>query len=143
MSAQEPAEGGPVNHAVLYIEDDDNNISLVEALLRRRPHIELQVAMNGRDGVQAAIDNQPGLILLDNRLPDATGSEILQQLGSMSATAAIPVVVLSSDPDELIDQLLANGAAEAVPKPFDIHLFMAMIDRYLPATRTLAGGRQR
>jgi CheY-like chemotaxis protein len=126
-----------VNHAVLYIEDDDNNISLVEALLRRRPHIELRVAMNGRDGVQAAIDNQPGLILLDNRLPDATGSEILKELGSMSATAAIPVVVLSSDPDELIDQLLANGAAEAVPKPFDIHQFMAMIDRYFPATRTL------
>jgi CheY-like chemotaxis protein len=126
-----------MNHAVLYIEDDDNNISLVEALLRRRPHIELQVAMNGRDGVQAAIDKQPGLILLDNRLPDATGSEILQELGSTSATAAIPVVVLSSDPDELIDQLLANGAAEAVPKPFDIHLFMAMIDRYLPATLTL------
>jgi CheY-like chemotaxis protein len=121
-----------VNHAVLYIEDDDNNISLVEALLRRRPHIELRVAMNGRDGVQAAIDNQPGLILLDNRLPDATGSEILKELGSMSATAAIPVVVLSSDPDELIDQLLANGAAEAVPKPFDIHQFMAIIDRYLP-----------
>jgi CheY-like chemotaxis protein len=129
-----------MNQSVLYIEDDDNNISLVEALLRRRPHIELQVAMNGRDGVQAAIDKQPGLILLDNRLPDATGSEILQELGSTSATAAIPVVVLSSDPDELIDQLLANGAAEAVPKPFDIHLFMAMIDRYFPAIGTLASG---
>ena len=142
MNAQQPAEGGPVNHAMLYIEDDDNNISLVEALLRRRPHIELQVAMNGRDGVQAAIDNRPDLILLDNRLPDATGSEILRKLTSTSATAAIPVVVLSSDVDELIDQLLANGAAEAVPKPFDIHLFMAMIDRYFPATGTLASGRR-
>jgi CheY-like chemotaxis protein len=132
MSAQEPAGGGPVNHAMLYIEDDDNNIALVEALLRRRPHIELQVAANGRDGVQAAIDKQPGLILLDNRLPDATGGEILQELASTSATAAIPVVVLSSDVDELLDQLLANGAAEAVPKPFDIHQFIAIIDRYLP-----------
>jgi CheY-like chemotaxis protein len=121
-----------VNHALLYIEDDDNNISLVKALLRRRPHIELQVAMNGRDGVDAAIDNRPGLILLDNRLPDATGSEILRELTSTSATAAIPVVVFSSDTAEVLDQLLANGAAEAVPKPFDIHQFMAMIDRYLP-----------
>ena len=121
-----------MNHALLYIEDDDNNISLVEALLKRRPHIELHVAMNGRDGVQAAIDKQPGLILLDNRLPDATGSEILRELASAPATAAIPVVVLSSDSDELIDQLLANGAAESVPKPFDIHQFMAMIDRYFP-----------
>jgi CheY-like chemotaxis protein len=121
-----------MNHAMLYIEDDDNNIALVKALLRRRPHIELQVAMNGRDGVQAAIDGQPGLILLDNRLPDATGSQVLRELASTSATAAIPVVVLSSDSGELIDELLANGAAGAVPKPFEIRQFMAIIDGYFP-----------
>ena len=121
-----------MNHAVLYIEDNENNICLVQALLRRRPHIELHVAMNGRDGVQAAIDKRPGLILLDNRLPDMTGGEILRELGSAPATAAIPVVVLSSDADEIIDELLASGATESVGKPFDIHQFMAMIDRYLP-----------
>ena len=121
-----------MNHAMLYIEDNENNIALVEALLRRRPHIELHVAMNGRDGVQAAIDKRPGLILLDNRLPDATGGEILRELTSTTATAGTPVVVLSSDPDEITDELLANGAAESVAKPFDIHQFMAIIDRYLP-----------
>ena len=117
---------------MLYIEDDESNIALVEALLKRRPHIELHLAMNGRDGFQAAIDKRPGLILLDNRLPDATGGEILRELAATTATAGIPVVVLSSDPGEIIDELLANGAAESVAKPFDIHQFMAMIDRYLP-----------
>jgi CheY-like chemotaxis protein len=141
MTAQEPAKGGPMNHAMLYIEDDANNIALVEALLKRRPHIELQVAVNGRDGVQAAIDKRPDLILLDNRLPDATGGEILEELGSASATATIPVVVLSSDTEELLDQLLANGAAESVPKPFDIHQFMAIIDRYLPDDPKIGWGK--
>ncbi len=121
-----------MNHALLYIEDDDNNISLVRALLKRRPQIDLQVAMTGRDGVRAAVDTRPALILLDNRLPDATGRDILAELASAPATAAIPVVVLSSDTDNVIAQLIAAGAAESVPKPFDIHKFMAMIDRYLP-----------
>ena len=121
-----------MNHAVLYIEDNENNICLVQALLRRRPQIELHVAMNGRDGVQAAIDKRPGLILLDNRLPDANGTEILRELASAAVTAAIPVVVLSGDSDEVIDELLAAGAADSVAKPFDIHQFIAMIDRYLP-----------
>ena len=129
---QEPADGGPPNHVMLYIEDNENNIALVETLLRRRPRIELHVAMNGRDGVQAAIDKRPGLILLDNRLPDATGGKILRELGSAAATSRIPVVVLSGDSDEIIDELLAGGAAESVAKPFDIHQFMAIIDRYLP-----------
>ena len=129
---REPAKGGLVNQAMLYIEDNESNISLVEALLRRRPQIELHVAMTGRDGIRAAIEKQPGLILLDNRLPDATGGEILHELTSAAATAAIPVVVLSSDSGEMIEELLAHGAAESVPKPFDIHQFMSVIDRYLP-----------
>ena len=129
---QEPAEGGSVNHAILYIEDNENNIALVKAVLKRRPHIELHVAMNGRDGVQAAIGKRPGLILLDNRLPDATGGEMLRELAATPATAGIPVVVLSGDSGDLIDELLAAGAAEFVGKPFDIHQFMAIIDRYLP-----------
>ena len=120
-----------MTNALLYIEDDDNNIALVESLLRRRPQIELHVATNGRDGVRAAADMRPGLILLDNGLPDATGSEILQELASASGTAAIPVVVLSGGSDEIIDELLANGAAESVPKPFNIHHFLGIVDRYL------------
>lgn len=117
---------------MLYIEDNENNISLVQALLKRRPHIELHIAMTGRDGIKAALDKQPGLILLDNRLPDATGSDILRELASAAATAAIPVVMLSSDSDEILDELLASGAAESIAKPFDIHQFIAVIDRYLP-----------
>ena len=124
-------EGAPKNHALLYIEDDEQNIALVQAMLRRRPQIELHVAMNGRDGVRAAIDIRPGLILLDNHLPDATGSEIMQELTSASATAAIPVVILTGDSDEVIDELLASGAAESVAKPFDFRQFIKVIDRYL------------
>lgn len=120
-----------MNHALLYIEDDESNIALVEAMLRRRPQIELHVAMNGRDGVRAAIDIRPGLILLDNRLPDTTGSKILQELASESATAAIPVVIFSGDSEEIIDGLLASGAAESVAKPFSPRQFIGIIDRYL------------
>ena len=121
-----------VNHAMLYIEDNESNISLVEALLKRRPSIELHIAMTGADGIKAALDKRPDLILLDNRLPDATGGEILRDLASAAATAAIPVVMLSGDSDEILDELLTSGAAESIAKPFDIHEFMAVIDRYLP-----------
>ena len=121
-----------MKHALLYIEDDENNIILIESLLKRRHRIQVHVARNGRDGVQAAIDKRPDLILLDNRLPDATGGEVLRKLAFATATAAIPVVVFSSDSGRVIDELLATGATEALGKPFDIHQFLAMIDRYLP-----------
>jgi CheY-like chemotaxis protein len=121
-----------MNHSLLYIEDNESNIILIEALLRRRPQIDLHVAMNGREGVRAAMDVQPNLILLDNRLPDASGGEILQKLASDSGTAAIPVVVLSGDSDEVIDELLTSGAAESIKKPFNLRQFMGILDRYFP-----------
>jgi CheY-like chemotaxis protein len=121
-----------VNRTVLYIEDHAATRRLVERMLfKLRPQIELHVATNARDGIKAAIDEQPALILLDNRLPDATGGEVLRQLASSGATAGIPVVVISGDSARTGDELLAIGASEFLPKPFDIDHLVTMIDRYI------------
>jgi CheY-like chemotaxis protein len=122
-----------MNHTVLYIEDNPDNIRLVDRLVKHHPQAELHTATNGRDGVQAAIDIRPALILLDNRLPDAPGRAILSQLRSSAATAGIPVVIVSGDSDgDVAKELLALGASDFLAKPFDIHQFMAIINRYLP-----------
>jgi CheY-like chemotaxis protein len=133
MSSGPDRAGQHEHRAVLYIEDRADNIRLVERLLkRRRPQTPLLVVTNGHDGVKAAVDQQPALILLDNRLPDATGGEVLHQLISCPVTAGIPVVIVSGDSGKLIaDELLANGAAAFLAKPFDIHALLNLIDHYL------------
>jgi DNA-binding response OmpR family regulator len=121
-----------VTDIVLYIEDNADNVRLVRRLISRRADTELRVAETGRDGVRAAIDERPGLILLDNRLPDATGTEVLQQLGAAEATAAIPVVIITGDSSQAAaDEFRAIGAAGFIGKPFDIHEFLTLIDRHL------------
>ena len=69
-----------MTHTALYIEDNASSIRLIETLLSRRPDIQLRVARTGRDGVKAAVDDPPGLIILDNRLPDARGGDVLEML---------------------------------------------------------------
>jgi CheY-like chemotaxis protein len=122
-----------VNGVVLYIDDDQDNILLVQRLLKRaRSDIRLYTASTGRDGIRAAIDSQPALILLDNRLPDTNGEQVLRQLAANPATAAIPVVILSGDSGRVtVGELLAAGAAEFLAKPFDINQLLAAIGRYL------------
>ncbi|MGD0244030.1 MAG: response regulator [Streptosporangiaceae bacterium] len=118
---------------MLYIDDNEDNIFLLQRLFKRkRPDIQLRTAMTGRDGIKAAIDDQPALILLDNRLPDTDGEQVLLQLAAVPATAVIPVVILSGDSNPVtIDELIAAGAADFLAKPFDIHQFLAVIGRYL------------
>ncbi|HEY3904370.1 MAG TPA: response regulator [Streptosporangiaceae bacterium] len=118
---------------LLYIEDDPSNVRLVERILRRHPEIEVHVAVTGLAGVEAARALQPSLILLDNRLPDASGLEVLGQLADDAATSAIPVVILSGDTGQSITrELREGGAAGFIPKPFDIQLFLSEIERHLP-----------
>jgi CheY-like chemotaxis protein len=121
-----------VNRTMLCIEDHAITRRLVGQMLRQlRPQIELHVATNARDGVQAAIDERPALILLDNHLPDATGDAVLRQLASSETTAGIAVIVVSGDSARTGDELLALGASEFLSKPFDIDELMTMIDRYI------------
>ena len=119
--------------AVLYIDDNEDNLRLVARILGRyRADTELLVAGTGLDGLRAAIESRPGLILLDNRLPDATGAGVLHQLASTDVTAQIPVVILSGDSGQsTVEQLLAAGAAGFLAKPFTVPEFIAMLDRFL------------
>jgi CheY-like chemotaxis protein len=122
-----------VNGVVLYIDDNQDNILVVQRLLKHgRPDVQVYTAMTGRDGIKAASDDQPALILLDNRLPDTSGGQILRQLAANPATAEIPVVILSGDSSPVtVDELLAAGAADFLAKPFDLHQLLAIIERYL------------
>jgi CheY-like chemotaxis protein len=119
---------------VLYIDDVQDNVLLVQRLLRQaRPDIELHAASTGADGVTAAAGTRPDLILLDNRLPGTSGAQVLRQLAASPATAAIPVVILSGDSSPATARgLLAAGAVDFLAKPFDIHQLLAVIGRYLP-----------
>ena len=122
-----------MNGLVLYIDDDQDNILVVQRLLKRaRPDLQLRTAMTGADGTRMAVDDQPALILLDNRLPGTSGAQVLRQLAADPATAAIPVVILSGDSGKVtVRELLAAGAADFLAKPFDIHQLLAIIERYL------------
>jgi CheY-like chemotaxis protein len=121
-----------VSHAVLYIDDSEDNLVLMERLLRRRADVQLRVARTVREGVESAVGDPPDLILLDNRLPDGSGLQVLQRLAASPATAAVPVVVLSGDSGQaIVEDLLATGASDFLAKPFVVADLLSVISRYL------------
>jgi CheY-like chemotaxis protein len=121
-----------MSHSVLYIDDSDDNLVLVERILRRREDVRLRVARTGHDGIASALGDPPNLILLDNRLPDSSGMQVLLQLAASPATAAVPVVVLSGDSGQaMVKDLLAAGASGFLAKPFAVGELLAVIARHL------------
>jgi GAF domain-containing protein/CheY-like chemotaxis protein len=119
---------------LLYIEDNQPNVDLVQHALEFRPGVELLTAPDGATGVRIARRYRPGLVLLDLNLPDLQGDEVLATLRADERTAAIPVVMVSADAMQgQIDRLLAAGAHAYLTKPVQVRRLLAIIDEIAEA----------
>jgi two-component system, cell cycle response regulator DivK len=105
---------------VLYIEDQEVNLQLVEALLAGMPGIKLVKARTGAEGVALARSEHPDLVLLDMHLPDFGGLEVVRAL-SVEISQGLKVALLTADSLSMdIIKAMSLGAYEYWIKPIDI-----------------------
>jgi CheY-like chemotaxis protein len=121
----------PATRRLLYVEDTLTNIRFVEAVLRRRPSIELLPAMTGQRGLELAREHRPHLILLDMHLPDVSGEEVLTRLRAQDETRTIPVVVLTADATEAARTPTVEALADGfITKPIAVQALLELVDRF-------------
>jgi PAS domain S-box-containing protein len=126
-TAQLAPPGGPAT--LLYVEDNEPNVHVVEHLLRLRPGWTMIHAGLGRLGVEFARAHRPDLVLLDLHLPDLGGHDVLRSLKRRADTRDIPVVILSADASPgLARKLVDAGAEQFLTKPLDFDVVLALLD---------------
>ncbi len=114
---------------VLYVDDNDANVALVEQMLQHRGLVRVVSAPTVTDGVAVARRLRPDVVLLDLHLPDGTGQDVLEALRADPTTAAIPIVVVSADATPArINELLEVGAVAYVTKPIVVNELFAAMD---------------
>ncbi len=120
---------------LLYAEDNEVNVTLVEQIVTLRPEWALRVATSGRQALVLAHELQPDLILLDMHLGDMTGFDVVTALDQDAALARIPRVALSADamPDQLHAARL-RGFKAYLTKPLDVMALLDCLDQHLAPT---------
>jgi CheY-like chemotaxis protein len=86
-------DGEPVT--VLAIDDDPVALELVAAVLGPEGYRVMR-AQGGEEGINIALRERPGLVILDLLMPGTDGFEVVEQLRADARTADIPIVVLTS-----------------------------------------------
>jgi CheY-like chemotaxis protein len=124
----------------LYVEDHPVNVVLMQALFRCRPRARLLVATTGEAGLRTAVEQTPDLLLLDLRLPDCHGADLLQRLRALPSLAGVPAVAVTA---EDTGDLAARGFAEVWHKPMDLGFTLARLDRLLDRPAAPAADRVR
>jgi PAS domain S-box-containing protein len=111
-------------HTLLYVEDNQANMRLVEQIIARRPDVRLLTAVNGLLGIELARKEQPAVILMDINLPGISGVAAMEILREDPATAHIPVVALSANANPRdVEVGLAKGFFRYLTKPIKIKEF--------------------
>ncbi len=122
----------PRQRRVLVV-DDDYHVRPTLARLLQRGGFQVSEAADGRTGLELIERNPPDLVLLDIRMPDIDGYEVLRRLKLNPLHQHIPVVILTaSDLGKSAQQhALALGAVRYLEKPIASGDLLAEIERIL------------
>ncbi len=123
----QPLHSITMNTKVLICEDDEELGFLTSKVLERQDYsVDILSRMAGfMEKVKLL---EPDIILMDIRMPEIGGVEAINQLRKDKATAHIPVVIVSGDPD--IKQYASNLNLLYIRKPFDVDKLESIVRLY-------------
>ncbi|MFH1379196.1 MAG: ATP-binding protein, partial [bacterium] len=113
---------------ILIIDDEKGVLDVCEKILGR-DNYHVICSLEGKDGIEKAVADQPDLIVLDMRLKDINGSEVIKLLKSKKETGSIPILAMSGFTEE-IDKIQNQHDKNFLPwliKPFERDEFLSKV----------------
>lgn len=116
---------------VLVIEDEADLREVLDYNLTKEGH-RVSLVSTGAEGLKAAKEQQPELILLDLMLPDMTGTSVCKTLKKDPVTRDVRVIMVTAKGEE-IDRVVGFelGADDYVVKPFSVRELLLRVGAVL------------
>lgn len=103
---------------VLVVDDDEYNLLLFHTILRKWD-MKIDMASNGRDGLEAVKKNKYDLVLSDIHMPEMSGIELVDNMRKDSQNKQTPIFAITANVMQKdIDSFLKAGFDGCVTKPF-------------------------
>ncbi|MCD6234017.1 MAG: response regulator [Candidatus Marinimicrobia bacterium] len=105
---------------ILVVDDEENIRKLVHYNLILDGY-DVIMAVDGKEGLEKAIQEKPDLILLDIMMPEMDGLEVCSRLKKNPETRDIPIFMLSAKGQmQDLEDAFEVGADNYITKPFDV-----------------------
>ncbi len=117
---------------ILVVDDEPDIVKVVVFRLKKEGY-DVQVAVDGQQGVEIAKTMNPDLILLDITLPKMNGYEVCEHIKIDAALKHIPVIFMTASVSagSFSERFPATGAQGYVAKPFDFQELLGQIQKWL------------
>lgn len=113
---------------LIMLVDDDTTVGWILETVLEDEGFDLARVEWGNEAVETAVERRPAAIVLDLKLPDSDGQQVLRNLKNTPSLWTVPVIICSAVTHSLTadDHFLAQ---EVLPKPFDIQLLLDALRR--------------
>ena len=120
-----------MKESILVVDDEEDILELLRYNLTKAGY-KVQSVTTGEDGITAAKERVPDLIVLDLMLPGVDGLDVCRRLKTDPKTQHIPIIMLTAKGEEAdIVVGLELGADDYLPKPFSPRVLLARIKSVL------------
>ena len=104
---------------VLHVDDEQDILFLAKIVLEMEPDTKVVQCQSGFEALDVLKKERPDVILLDLMMPGMTGEEFFEEVKRSGTQADVPVVFMTArTSQDVIDRLMAAGAAGYIAKPF-------------------------
>jgi two-component system response regulator (stage 0 sporulation protein F) len=114
---------------ILVVDDEEEICSLTKSILVKKDYNVL-VAKNGSDALDFVAKEHPELVLLDVRLGEVSGIDVLRKIKEIDNKIKV-IMVTGLYEEEIINQAKALGAQDYITKPFTIAYLKELVAREL------------
>ena len=118
----------------ILIADDEANIRKVITLLLKEQGYEVKAVGNGREAIDALLEFQPDVILLDQQMPVCTGVEAFEEIKRLRPNQTVIFVTAFGSISLAVDTV-KKGAYDFIEKPFDNDNLILTVQRALEHSR--------
>jgi DNA-binding response OmpR family regulator len=125
---------------ILIVDDDPDMVEMIRFALHREGYA-IRTAVTGREALRKALLSPPDLIVLHLILAGLHSFNLRERLRSHSATASVPIIMVTESPGEL--PRLAGievGAADYIMRPFEIQELVSRVGDLLRRTEGCFSG---
>ena len=124
---------------ILVVDDDPSIVTLVVEILQGEGY-DVASARNGAEALERVAETVPAVLLTDLMMPVLDGPTLVRACRAAPATARLPIAVMSAALPVLLDSLAGLGVDDALHKPFDTDVLVAMIARLVAGTWPASAG---
>jgi len=120
---------GSIRRKILVVDDNAEFIDFMRRFLESK-NFQVSVALSGKAAIEKTLSDIPELVLLDLKLPDIPGEEVLKSIKEIGKDVVV-IVITGFGGEQVAVDMMRKGAIDFLSKPIDHQVLLSSIKNAL------------